>query len=171
MSLPLLNTRRLVLEPFAAEDLDALHALWTGPDVRRYLWDGVIVTRDRASVEIQNALAAARSHELGYWTLRHSPAGAVIGDTGFRFLGPTFAGPTFLANGREIELMCVSEKNSGARGWPRRPPARHFNTSGRPHLTSAYLPRPTFPTYGQCASWNVSECSFIRKTRHSLPTC
>jgi hypothetical protein len=35
--------------PFASEDLDALHALWTDPDVRRYLWDDIVISRERAA--------------------------------------------------------------------------------------------------------------------------
>jgi len=38
-----------LLEPHAIEPLDAAHALWTEAEVRRYLWDDEIITRERAA--------------------------------------------------------------------------------------------------------------------------
>ena len=35
----MLQSARLRLIPFENSDLVRLHALWTDPDVRRYLWD------------------------------------------------------------------------------------------------------------------------------------
>jgi ribosomal-protein-alanine N-acetyltransferase len=35
-----IETARLRLRPLAPEDLDAIHRIWTDPEVRRYLWDG-----------------------------------------------------------------------------------------------------------------------------------
>ena len=46
--IPALSTRRLDLRPAVAEDLGALWALWRDPDVRRYLFDDVPVTRERS---------------------------------------------------------------------------------------------------------------------------
>jgi hypothetical protein len=45
--------------PFASEDLDALHALWTDPDVRRYLWDDIVISRERAAETVDDALTTA----------------------------------------------------------------------------------------------------------------
>ena len=38
-----LTTRRLELRPCAPADLDALHALFTDADVRRWLWDDEVI--------------------------------------------------------------------------------------------------------------------------------
>jgi RimJ/RimL family protein N-acetyltransferase len=43
MPAPILETARLRLRPFTYADVDVLHAQWTDPDVRRYLWDGRVV--------------------------------------------------------------------------------------------------------------------------------
>ena len=79
MPLPILTTARLTLQPFAAEDLDALHALWTDPRVRRFLWDDIVISRERAAETLAAALDG-----IGYWTLRFEPDGPVIGDCGFQ---------------------------------------------------------------------------------------
>ena len=48
MSFSCLETERLTLRPFADADVDALHALWRLPEVRRFLWDDVVISRDTA---------------------------------------------------------------------------------------------------------------------------
>jgi len=96
MALPFIQTPRLALVPFAADDLDGLHTLWIDADVRRYLWDDVVITQKRAAAELDSALATAASDGIGYWTVRESPDGAIIGDCGFRFVDGS----------REVELMC-----------------------------------------------------------------
>ncbi|HTX34035.1 MAG TPA: GNAT family N-acetyltransferase [Bryobacteraceae bacterium] len=96
MPLPLVRTPRLVLQPFAPEDLDALQALWTDPDVRRYLWDDQVVSRSRAAEVLAGALTGAGRHGIGYWTIRQALAGEVIGDVGFQFIPQT----------ADVELMC-----------------------------------------------------------------
>jgi ribosomal-protein-alanine N-acetyltransferase len=96
MPLPIMRTPRLILQPFAAEVIDTLHALWTDRDVRRYLWDDRVISRTRAAEVLQLALDSAERHGIGYWTLREKSGGAVLGDVGFQFIGQT----------SEIELMC-----------------------------------------------------------------
>ena len=38
-----LETPRLALHPAALDDLAELHALWADPEVRRNLWDDVVI--------------------------------------------------------------------------------------------------------------------------------
>ena len=44
-----LHTDRLVLRPLAPADTEPLHALWTAPGVRQYLWDDEVITFDRTT--------------------------------------------------------------------------------------------------------------------------
>ena len=53
--LPRISTDRLSLRPFTIMDIDRLHALWTQPDMRRFLWDDVIISRDRAADEVERS--------------------------------------------------------------------------------------------------------------------
>ena len=66
MTLPALTTARLVLRPVSLDDVDALHQLWTEPDVRRYLWDDVIIPRERAEETVRDMLASV-ADQLGLW--------------------------------------------------------------------------------------------------------
>jgi [ribosomal protein S5]-alanine N-acetyltransferase len=100
MGLPVIRTPRLVLRPWTREDVDALHALWTTPEVRRYLWDDTIITRDVAERLVDSQMVAAVRDGIGYWALHVASAawsdeGAIVGFCGFRFIDDS----------PEIELM------------------------------------------------------------------
>jgi ribosomal-protein-alanine N-acetyltransferase len=95
MALPFIQTPRLALVPFAADDLDELYTLWIDANVRRYLWDDVVITRERAASELASALATAESDGIGYWSVREAADAPIIGDCGFRFV----------EGSREVELM------------------------------------------------------------------
>src|SRR3712207_4420090 len=68
MPLPVLQTPRLVLTPWQLDDIDRLHVLWIDANVRRYLWDDVLISRDRAAEMVQRGLDA-ESEGLGGWTV------------------------------------------------------------------------------------------------------
>jgi GNAT superfamily N-acetyltransferase len=71
---PALATERLALRPCAPEDTSGLVALFAGPDVRRFLFDGAAP----GAAEVARMLAdwaALAPRGLGGWTLR--PRGAV----------------------------------------------------------------------------------------------
>ncbi len=81
----LLNTGRLRLRPIANGDVDALHALWTDPDVRRYLWADQILPRATVEAIIAQSLATFESDGFGFFALElASTDGEVIGFCGHR---------------------------------------------------------------------------------------
>lgn len=95
MSLPRVQTKRLELEPFAPAHVDALHRLWTDPDVRRYLWDDEIISYELAHT-VFASIASVQAEGLGMWTLvRRGPGDALIG----------FAGLRHPADSLEVELL------------------------------------------------------------------
>ena len=63
-----LTTTRLVLRPARPADLDPLWELWTDPDVRRFLWDDRVITRDEAASTLADC-DALRADGLGLWVL------------------------------------------------------------------------------------------------------
>ena len=97
--LPVIRTERLELRPWTHDDVDTLHAFWTEPEVRRYLWDDVVIPRQLAEQLIHSHLATAEGHGIGYWTIhvlqQDSTAAPIAGFCGFRFID----------DGPEIELM------------------------------------------------------------------
>ena len=84
MPLPELRTARLRLRPFGVGDVDAIHALWTDPGVRRFLWDDRVIGRERAAEEVSSALKDEAEGGFGLWTLHLRAAWGVIGFCGFR---------------------------------------------------------------------------------------
>lgn len=83
-----LETVRLSLRPFVAKDVDDLHQLWTDPDVRRYLWDNLTISRDQAEAEIIKSTESFNNRGFGCWSvfLKENDA-ALIGFCGLRVFG------------------------------------------------------------------------------------
>ncbi|MBD2020963.1 GNAT family N-acetyltransferase [Leptolyngbya sp. FACHB-36] len=83
MTLVELYTDRLRLRPYTLEDLDALHALWTDPHVRRYLFDDNVVSKAWAAAAIDRALACFQQQGLGQWCVFLQETTDLIGFAGF----------------------------------------------------------------------------------------
>jgi ribosomal-protein-alanine N-acetyltransferase len=65
-----LATARCDLVPVSSADAAALHALWTSPGVRRYLWDGEIIPRERTDAAIAMSGELFERHDFGLWLMR-----------------------------------------------------------------------------------------------------
>ena len=113
MSAPTLRTPRTDLRPLTAADLDAAHALWTDPDVRRYLWDDVVITREGAAEALARSDGDFASHGFGLWAVYQRHGGPLA-----RLLrlsdSPRVSRPN-------CSMAC--SRRGGARGWPLKPPA------------------------------------------------
>ena len=79
-----LVTARTTLRPVAAEDVPALHALWTDSAVRKYLWDDTIITRERAAEVVAASAADFAARGFGLWAVRETATGDWMGFCGFR---------------------------------------------------------------------------------------
>lgn len=64
-----IETERLLLVPFAAGDVDALHELWTDPAVRLYLWDDVVIPRSTAEEIVAGSARDFEERGFGFWAL------------------------------------------------------------------------------------------------------
>ena len=80
-----IDSPRLVLTKAGAEDVDALHALWIDPGVRRYLWDDVVISRERAAQVVQASRASFGTRGFGIW-MAHLRTGRLAGFAGLRAL-------------------------------------------------------------------------------------
>jgi RimJ/RimL family protein N-acetyltransferase/catechol 2,3-dioxygenase-like lactoylglutathione lyase family enzyme len=78
---PSLSTARLTLDPATDADLDILWSIWRDADVRRYLFDDVPVTRERAA-EILRAGRVFAADGLGLWVVRLRGELEVLGTVG-----------------------------------------------------------------------------------------
>jgi RimJ/RimL family protein N-acetyltransferase len=91
----MIETERLRLRPLAAEDLDALHQLWTDADVRKYLWDDRVISREQAEEVIASSIESFEANGYGFWAVLPKDEEAIIGFCGFRLFG----------DAREIEIL------------------------------------------------------------------
>ena len=87
-----LSTDRLALRPFAAADVDALHALWTQPLVRRYLWDDVVIDRATAEDVVTASVALVAARGYGLCVVHERDGGAFVGFCGLRDFADPRAG-------------------------------------------------------------------------------
>ncbi len=79
---PRLETERLVLRAFRAEDLDPLAAMWSDPEVVRYIGGHALSREDTW----RRSLAACGQWPYtgwGYWIVELKSSGSVIGQAGF----------------------------------------------------------------------------------------
>jgi RimJ/RimL family protein N-acetyltransferase len=75
MPLPSIRTGRVLLWPWRHDDTDALHTLWAAPEVRRYLWDDIVITHETAQRAVESHLASSDRLNIGYWALDELLAG------------------------------------------------------------------------------------------------
>jgi ribosomal-protein-alanine N-acetyltransferase len=91
MSLPSFCTDRVLFRSLRRDDVDAVHSLWTAPEVRHFLWDDIVITRDAVQEVVESHLATVDQFGLGFWALHIPPpalqaAAPVAGFCGFRFI-------------------------------------------------------------------------------------
>lgn len=65
---PTLTTPRLALRQANSSDLDLLWGIWMDGEVRRFLWDDRVITRDEAAATLQDGITLA-ADGLGLWVL------------------------------------------------------------------------------------------------------
>lgn len=140
--LPELHTRRLALRPATPADVDTLWALWTHPDVRRFLWDDATIPRARAA----ETVAACQAHAadgLGLWLLlRWGEGGAQEDCVGCAGLLRVDAAGQFLpALAGGIEPLIALAPTAWHQGYAtealRRVLDHAFRTLGLPELVAA----------------------------------
>jgi RimJ/RimL family protein N-acetyltransferase len=82
-----LVTARLSLRPCTLADVPALHALWTDPEVRRFLWDDLLIPEASARDVVEESLATFAARGFGQWVVTEREDGALLGFAGLRPLG------------------------------------------------------------------------------------
>ena len=91
-----LATDRLNIRPFQMEDAEALHAFWSNVDVRRYLWDGMILPMETVRGIIRQSMADFEAHGFGFFSLDLKVTETkIVGFCGFRRF----------EDGEQIELL------------------------------------------------------------------
>jgi ribosomal-protein-alanine N-acetyltransferase len=81
---PRIATARLIMRPFAAADLDNLHRLWVDPQVRKFLWDDQIISRETAIAVIESSIESFVNRGFGFWAICFKNDPELIGFGGLR---------------------------------------------------------------------------------------
>lgn len=85
----------------------ALHALWTAPGVRRFLWDGEIISRERTDEAIATSDDLFEQRDFGLWLLRERIDHSLIG----------FAGLWPFRESQEFELVFGVDERMWGHGY------------------------------------------------------
>jgi RimJ/RimL family protein N-acetyltransferase len=79
-----LTTERLVLRPVSEQDHAGLLAHWTGPEVRRFLFDGTVLSPAEVTEIIEDSVRDFASAGLGIWAVREKDRAELVGTAGLR---------------------------------------------------------------------------------------
>lgn len=79
-----ISTARLRLRPVSTGDLEALYRIWTDPVVRRFFWDGEVISKERAEAAVREGGEDFAKHGFGLWVAEEG--GRLIGFCGLRHL-------------------------------------------------------------------------------------
>ncbi len=98
----ILETERLILRRLAMEDLDALFALYSDPEIRRYFPEGTL-TYEETKEELEWFLDGHPRHpELGLWATIYKPTKQFIGRCGLL--------PWTIEDREEVEVAYLIDK-------------------------------------------------------------
>ncbi len=103
-----LHTAQLQLRPLREPDIQALHALWTQPGVRRYLWDDHMLSLEQTRDAVLQSAWWFEHQGYGLWGA-HDGAGALVG----------FCGYGFFRNEHELELLYGVAEQAWLKGFAR----------------------------------------------------
>jgi ribosomal-protein-alanine N-acetyltransferase len=102
-----LTTRRCLLRPLAVDDATSLHALWSSPGVRRFLWDDEIISLARTVEALERSERLFHEQRFGLWGATPRGASNLVG----------FAGLWPFREPPEIELLYGVEEHAWGRGF------------------------------------------------------
>jgi ribosomal-protein-alanine N-acetyltransferase len=79
-----LTTERLVLRPVTLRDRAVLLAHWTAPDVRLFLFDGAIMSKEEVTEAIEDSARDFAGSGYGLWLIQEQGQVELVGTAGLR---------------------------------------------------------------------------------------
>ncbi|HEY7014703.1 MAG TPA: GNAT family N-acetyltransferase [Streptosporangiaceae bacterium] len=79
-----LTTQRLALRPVTEQDHGELLAHWTAPDVRRFLFDGAVLSPAEITEIIEDSTRTFAAADYGLWLIRERDRVTLVGTAGLR---------------------------------------------------------------------------------------
>jgi ribosomal-protein-alanine N-acetyltransferase len=104
-----LHTARLTLRPFSLDDLGAHAALYTDPEVTRWLSDGPWVgdaARARSERSVRRFVAHWQDRRYGVWAVELTASGHFLGQCGLNTL-----------ENEDVEILWALEQTAWGRGF------------------------------------------------------
>lgn len=83
VSIPTLETPRLILRAHVPEDFDFVASMCAEPEVVRYIGAGVPLTRDEVWAKLQRFPGHWAMTGFGSWAIEEKASGKLIGEVGF----------------------------------------------------------------------------------------
>ncbi len=80
---PILKTERLVLRAYRREDFGAMAAMWSDPEMVRFIGTGQPLGEDVVWGRLQKSAGAWPILGYGFWVIEHAATGRMIGEAGF----------------------------------------------------------------------------------------
>jgi [ribosomal protein S5]-alanine N-acetyltransferase len=80
----ILTTERLILRPVTSADHADLLGHWTTPDVRRFLFDGAVLSPDEITGVIEDSAGSFAAAGYGLWLVRERDGTDLVGTAGLR---------------------------------------------------------------------------------------
>jgi len=103
-----LETARLRLRPFGAADRDAIHAIYSDPEVMRYVGHGAHRTTAETARALRGYADALRTRGYGFVAVVELSSGVLIGDGGLHPLA---------GRGPDVELGYTLARDAWGRGY------------------------------------------------------
>ena len=103
-----LRTARLQLRPLREADIETLHALWTQPGVRRFLWDDRVLSLEQTRDFVMQSAWWFEHQGYGLWGA-HDADGTLVG----------FCGYGFFRDEHELELLYGVAESQWLQGYAR----------------------------------------------------
>ena len=82
---PIIETERLLLRMFRAEDLDAVYHLFSDADVQKYLSVDNKRTREQLKITLKNLVSRWDERGFGLWCVTEKETDDIIGYCGFQY--------------------------------------------------------------------------------------
>jgi [ribosomal protein S5]-alanine N-acetyltransferase len=84
MPIPIV-TERLLIRPLAPTDAEAMHSVFSDPEVMRYIPGGAC-DRERSLARLRSLTDHQQRHGFSKWAVTEKTAGGLIGDCGLQYL-------------------------------------------------------------------------------------
>lgn len=89
MAIHTIETERVLLRPFAPDDLDAFALICADPEVMRYIGDGQPLSQAQTQTRLASIIEHRNRHGFGVWAAVDRTSGDLMGYCGLQFLDNT----------------------------------------------------------------------------------